>query len=239
MLSAFLSLVFLRGITMDAVLFFGIVGLWVFFFGAAFGSFLNVAVWRLPKKMALSFPASHCPKCGHAIRKRHNVPVLGWLMLRGKCFDCRSPIAFRYPLVEFLCGTAFLVQTFPFWLEENFYSSYFGWMASAADCVFFLTAFGAGWILWDRNRIPFRFFVPALLCWSWLLWELVKIPNFVQTHALLCGAIGLLPVIFFFFTRIPKDAQRFFAVFLFLVSFLWAVKIQIVLFIVHLYHPML
>ena len=68
---------------------------------------------------------------------------------------------------------------------------------------------------------------------------MVKIPNFVQTHALLFGALGILPVVFFFFTRIPKEARRFFAVFLFLVSFFWAVKIQIILFWIHLCHPML
>ncbi len=69
-------------------------------FGLAIGSFLNVVVWRLPRGESLSSPPSACPKCGHAIRARDNVPVLGWLLLRGKCRDCGEPISPRYPIVE-------------------------------------------------------------------------------------------------------------------------------------------
>jgi leader peptidase (prepilin peptidase)/N-methyltransferase len=70
--------------------------------GAALGSFLNVVVYRMPRGMSLNRPASRCPNCGHAIRWYDNVPVVGWLMLGGKCRDCRTLIAARYPLVEAL-----------------------------------------------------------------------------------------------------------------------------------------
>jgi leader peptidase (prepilin peptidase)/N-methyltransferase len=70
--------------------------------GAAVGSFMNVVVYRLPRKMSLSRPGSRCPRCEHPIRWHDNVPVLGWIMLRGRCRDCRAPISPRYPLVEAL-----------------------------------------------------------------------------------------------------------------------------------------
>ena len=68
--------------------------------GGCLGSFLNVAVWRLPAGKSLIRPASFCPKCGHPIRFYDNIPIFGWLFLRGKCRDCRQPISFRYPAVE-------------------------------------------------------------------------------------------------------------------------------------------
>ncbi|GIF06791.1 prepilin peptidase [Actinoplanes siamensis] len=74
--------------------------------GLAVGSFLNVVIHRVPRNQSLVRPGSHCPDCGHAIRNRHNVPVLGWLLLRGRCADCATPISARYPLVE--AGTAAL-----------------------------------------------------------------------------------------------------------------------------------
>ena len=69
-------------------------------FGAVIGSFLNVVILRLPAGESLVFPGSHCPRCGAPIRARDNVPVLGWLALRGRCRDCREPISVRYRLVE-------------------------------------------------------------------------------------------------------------------------------------------
>ncbi|THV18336.1 prepilin peptidase [Nocardioides caeni] len=75
--------------------------------GLAIGSFLNVVAHRVPAGESVVHPPSACPACGHAIRGRHNVPVLGWLVLRGRCFDCRAPISPRYPLVELGTGIAF------------------------------------------------------------------------------------------------------------------------------------
>lgn len=69
-------------------------------FAAVWGSFANVVVYRWPREMSLSHPGSHCPHCSKPVRPRDNVPVLGWLWLRGKCRDCKAPISARYPLVE-------------------------------------------------------------------------------------------------------------------------------------------
>lgn len=74
--------------------------------GLAVGSFLNVVIHRVPRGESLIRPGSHCPRCGNEVRNRHNLPVLGWLLLRGRCADCRGPISIRYPLVE--AGTAAL-----------------------------------------------------------------------------------------------------------------------------------
>jgi leader peptidase (prepilin peptidase)/N-methyltransferase len=68
--------------------------------GLAIGSFLNVVIWRVPRGESIVAPPSHCPACGGGIAPRDNVPLLGWLMLRGRCRRCKARISVRYPLVE-------------------------------------------------------------------------------------------------------------------------------------------
>ena len=75
-------------------------------FGLIVGSFLNVVAHRLPRGRSLVAPRSACPQCGVPVRPYDNIPVLSWLLLRGRCRDCSTPIAARYPLVE--AGTALL-----------------------------------------------------------------------------------------------------------------------------------
>jgi len=79
------------------VVFCGVLGLLI-------GSFLNVVVWRVPRGESVVSPPSHCPKCDAPISPRDNVPVLSWLLLRGRCRHCQNPISARYPLVEALTG---------------------------------------------------------------------------------------------------------------------------------------
>jgi len=74
--------------------------IWLVALGGCIGSFLNVVVYRLPRGQSLVHPGSRCPRCSHKIRWWHNLPVLGWVMLRGRCFDCGQTIAPRYPIVE-------------------------------------------------------------------------------------------------------------------------------------------
>ena len=76
-------------------------------FGLLIGSFLNVVVWRVPRGESIVSPPSACPRCGHRIRARDNVPVVSWLVLGGRCRDCSEPIARRYPLVEAGTGIGF------------------------------------------------------------------------------------------------------------------------------------
>lgn len=81
----------------------------VFFaLGATVGSFLNVCIHRLPRGESIVSPPSHCPACGGRIPWRHNLPILSWLWLRGRCAMCGAPIAARYLLVELLTATLFL-----------------------------------------------------------------------------------------------------------------------------------
>ncbi len=72
--------------------------------GSILGSFLNVVIHRLPRGESVVFGGSRCPWCRAPVRPRDNVPVVGWLLLRGRCRDCGGPISSRYPLVEAGCG---------------------------------------------------------------------------------------------------------------------------------------
>ncbi|MCU0312619.1 MAG: prepilin peptidase [Solirubrobacteraceae bacterium] len=75
--------------------------------GLALGSFLNVVAYRLPRGESLVSPGSHCPACEAPVRPRDNLPVLGWLLLRGRCRDCGAVISWRYPAVELATGVLF------------------------------------------------------------------------------------------------------------------------------------
>src|SRR5450759_3063282 len=84
-------------------------------FGAIIGSFLNVVAYRLPRRESLVRTASRCTSCGTSIRPYDNIPVLSWLLLRGRCRGCSAPISVRYPLVEALtaalCVAAVLAKS--------------------------------------------------------------------------------------------------------------------------------
>nr|CRH07627.1 Type 4 prepilin-like proteins leader peptide-processing enzyme [Includes: Leader peptidase; N-methyltransferase] [Candidatus Magnetococcus massalia] len=73
-------------------------------FGLIFGSFTNVCVHRIPRQESIAFPPSHCPKCKHSIAWYHNIPLFGWLWLRGRCAHCQVKISIRYPIMELLGG---------------------------------------------------------------------------------------------------------------------------------------
>jgi leader peptidase (prepilin peptidase) / N-methyltransferase len=86
-----------------------IVQIIVFWLGAAIGSFLNVVVYRVPAGLSILWPPSRCPKCLHQLGMGENIPILGWLLLRGKCRHCRTPISFRYPLIEAIVAIVFVL----------------------------------------------------------------------------------------------------------------------------------
>jgi leader peptidase (prepilin peptidase)/N-methyltransferase len=88
-----------------------VIATFITFAGLAIGSFLNVVIWRVPRGESVISPPSHCPKCDAQIRGWDNIPVLSWLILRGRCRDCRAPISARYPGVELLTGVLFGVVT--------------------------------------------------------------------------------------------------------------------------------
>ena len=87
----------------------------VFAFGACLGSLNNVLVYRLPRGLGVVTPPSRCPSCGTRLTWRENIPVLGWVFLRGRCRFCKSPISAEYPIVEAVVGVLFvLVYAFLF-----------------------------------------------------------------------------------------------------------------------------
>jgi leader peptidase (prepilin peptidase)/N-methyltransferase len=88
--------------------YFEVTGL-IFLFGLAVGSFLNVLIYRLPRGKKIVLERSACPHCSHQIPFYHNIPVLSFILLRGKCQNCRKRISWRYPLVELINASLFLL----------------------------------------------------------------------------------------------------------------------------------
>ncbi len=151
-------------------------------FGLMVGSFLNVVIHRLPKMMeqdwqcqcaelrgedppaaeplTLAIPRSRCPHCGHQITALENIPILSWLMLRGKCSGCSAPISMRYPVVEAVTG---ILTAFAAW--------HFGFGWSAAGAILFIWAMVAlTGIDFDTQLLPDSITLP--LVWLGLLFNL-------------------------------------------------------------------
>jgi leader peptidase (prepilin peptidase)/N-methyltransferase len=120
--------------------------------GLAIGSFLNVVIWRIPRGESVVSPPSACPGCGTAIRHRDNVPVLGWLLLKGSCRDCREPISPRYPLVEAGTALLFVVMAVRFGAD------------AALPAFLFLAAVGVALALIDLDvqRLPDALTLPSI-----------------------------------------------------------------------------
>jgi leader peptidase (prepilin peptidase)/N-methyltransferase len=93
-------------------------------FGTTIGSFLNVVIYRAPRGLSVVAPPSSCTRCGQAIRAWDNVPVLSWLVLKGRCRDCKEPISPRYPLVELGTGVFFALVIW--WATAGFVDAYDG-----------------------------------------------------------------------------------------------------------------
>ena len=89
-------------------------GIYAFVVGAVVGSFLNVCIGRWPEGLSVVRPRSRCPKCGHQIKATENIPIVSWLVLRGKCSNCRERISIQYPIVELLNGLIWLEAYFHF-----------------------------------------------------------------------------------------------------------------------------
>jgi leader peptidase (prepilin peptidase)/N-methyltransferase len=83
-------------------------------FGLAIGSFLNVVIWRVPRNESIVSPPSHCPTCNTELAPYDNIPVISWLVLKGRCRHCKTKISARYPLVELLTGALFAAMAVKF-----------------------------------------------------------------------------------------------------------------------------
>ena len=125
----------------------------VILFGLSAGSFLNVLIYRLPRRESVFFPGSRCPACNVPIRFHDNIPVLSFLFLRGRCRDCGTAISYRYPLVETVTALMivgiFVIQ---------------GWTLDfVADSVFIVILTAAALIDLEHMIIPNRLNYPAIL----------------------------------------------------------------------------
>ena len=116
----------------------------LFALGLCFGSFVNVVIHRLPRGLSIVTPPSSCPECGHRIRPFDNVPVVSWLVLSGRCRDCRNPIPWRYPAVEL--GAGLLVLLFAVQLGPR--------AALVPALLFALALLAVALIDWDHRIIP-------------------------------------------------------------------------------------
>ncbi|MGH9555638.1 MAG: prepilin peptidase [Terriglobales bacterium] len=151
----------------------------VFLFGLAFGSFLNVCIYRLPRGLSVVRPRSSCPGCNQSIGEMDNIPVLSWMLLRGRCRNCKTRISPRYAVVELLTGLLFLFC----------FSSFGLTLVALKYCVFGFLLLGLIFtdaetrLLPDKLTLPgmvvgfvFSWFVPVEDLASLLLPGLVRLP---------------------------------------------------------------
>jgi leader peptidase (prepilin peptidase) / N-methyltransferase len=186
---------------LPARLFEALIAFWFFLLGASVGSFLNVVVFRTPRGWSL-LGSSFCPKCGCPIRWSDNLPVFGWLRLRGRCRDCGLPIAGRYPLVELLTGLIVLgVAIVELFLEGANLPG-----ASAG------LRRGASWLIIRPQGDLIATFVyhTSLLCilfsWALIRWDGFRLPRGYVLLALLWGLA--LPVALPVVHPVPWSAMR-------------------------------
>jgi len=147
----------------------------VFAFGACVGSFLNVVVWRLPRGESLVHPPSRCPKCGHKLAWFDNIPVLGWLLLRGKCRYCSNSISARYPIVEFMTGALFVLYYVMFFVFQ------IGFFIAPGEVV----SIERDWPMFALYML----LIACLLAASLIDWELFIIPLEIPYLAALIGVV--------------------------------------------------
>jgi leader peptidase (prepilin peptidase)/N-methyltransferase len=131
----------------------GLLVAFCFVIGLIIGSFLNVVIWRVPRGESIVSPPSACPRCGTPIAPRDNVPVLSWLVLRGRCRHCSEPISARYPGVELLTGVLFALVAWRFDLT---------WQLPA---YLYLAAVGVAlaFIDLDHKRLPDVLTLPSIV----------------------------------------------------------------------------
>ena len=163
-------------------------------FGALIGSFLNVVVYRVPAGRSIVSPPSACGSCGTEIKPYDNIPVVSWLVLRGRCRSCSSSISVRYPLVEAATAVAFAVVAWWFWAGPQAPTAHTG-VALAAGVLevvayLYLAAISITLALidLDTHRLPDTIVLPSYLVGAALLGTAAALTG--DWGALLCTAIG-------------------------------------------------
>lgn len=171
-------------------------------FGALIGSFLNVVVYRVPAGRSIVSPPSACGSCGTEIKGYDNIPVVSWLVLRGRCRTCRSAISVRYPLVEAATAAAFALVAWWFWAgpQAPEHSSAPALAAGVLTVVAFLylTAISIALALidLDTHRLPNAIVLPSYLVGAVLLGTAAIVGG--DPTALLRAAIGAAALFLFY-----------------------------------------
>ncbi len=169
----------------------------VFLFGLCIGSFLNVCIYRIPERKSIVFPSSQCPKCGASIRFYDNLPVIGWLLLRGRCRDCGDRISWRYPVVELLTGSFGLAIAVKFGLT----------IPAVIYFIFTIALIVITFIDIDHRIIPDRITLPGIplaFAATFLLPEMTWLSSLV---GLLVGGGSLLLVAVVYSTLTGKEGM--------------------------------
>ena len=148
-------------------IFVSIIYLFVFFFGACVGSFLNVCIYRLPKEESLIKSNSHCMKCGTPIQRRDLIPIVSWCMLKGKCRACGEPISPRYTVVEALNAVGWVFIAIHFDIISSFQVA----VHAILCCLVFSALVVVFFMDWDTQLIstPVVIFIAALAIPEYLL----------------------------------------------------------------------
>lgn len=130
--------------------------IFIFVLGTILGSFLNVVIHRLPRKLSVVWPRSQCPHCQTLIRARDNIPLLSFVLLRGRCRTCHAPISWRYPAVEGAAG----VLLASLWVH---FAPSAAWVPFLADSVFGLSLIAIFFIDLDHHIVPNAITYPGVV----------------------------------------------------------------------------
>ena len=137
----------------------GFLSVFTFLFGLVFGSFLNVVIYRVPRELSVVAPRSACPGCGAAIRAYDNIPVVSWILLRGRCRSCRTPISPRYAIVELLCGFLFVVAYY----YAAPLTNQIAILTLLKFCLFFFLLLGLIFIDFEHHLLPDVLTLPGVI----------------------------------------------------------------------------
>lgn len=137
-----------------------IISVFVGLFGLSIGSFLNVIIYRLPRNLPIILNRSVCPNCGQSLKWYHNIPLISYLFLKGRCGFCKTRISWRYPTVEFLNALFYLYFFWQFGLGHQFFV--FSLLSSALLAIFFIDI--------DYQIIPDFITIPGTVCGLAISW---------------------------------------------------------------------
>ncbi len=150
----------------------------LFVVGLAFGSFLNVCISRIPHDLSIVSPPSFCPRCQAPIRWRDNIPLLSWIVLRGRCRECGKPISLRYPAVELLTAILFVAS----------YACFGSTWLTLKSCVFAFLVVGLIFMDAETGLLPHEFTYPGIVLGLALAW---LVPVDPSGTAFVLSALGV------------------------------------------------